>query len=250
MRILVTGASGVLGRRVARLGAEKGHDVVRASRVARDEPGWVTCDLVTGSGLPRAVEGVDAVVHCASDARNHRRVDVDGTAALLAAAPDVPIAYPGIVGSDVIPTPYYRSKQAAEALLERSSTPHAIQRFTQFHQLIWMRVVRRSRYPVVPAAKGTRFQVLDPGAAAASLISALEEGASGHLPDLGGPRAYEAEDLARSVLTAVGTRRPVITFNRPGIVGAAFRAGGNLTPNRDETGITWNEFVAGRLAQA
>ena len=39
-------------------------------------------------------------------------------------------------------------------------------------------------------------------------------------------------------------------INVPGIVGAAFRAGGNLTPNRTSDGKTWNDFVAERMAEA
>lgn len=40
----------------------------------------------------------------------------------------------------------------------------------------------------------------------------------------------------------------MIKLNVPGIVGAAFRAGGNLTPNRTTEGKTWNDFVADMMA--
>ena len=250
MRILVTGASGVLGRRVALIATERGHDVVHGSRTLRDDPAWAQCDLSSGAGVSGAVSGADAVVHCATDSQKHHTVDVDGTAGLIEAAGTTHIVYPGIVGSDVIPMRYYRSKQAVERLLEQAATPHTIQRFTQFHQLVWIRVTSLARYPVVLVPKETRFQVIDPTAAAEALVTAVERGPSGRLADLGGSTAYGARDLARSVVTAVGMRRPVLAVNFPGLVGAAFRAGGNLTENRDRSGMTWNEFVRRRITQA
>jgi len=81
-------------------------------------------------------------------------------------------------------------------------------------------------------------------------VEAAEVGPQGRLPDLGGPTVYDVKDLARSVATALGRSRRVIGVNIPGLVGAAFRAGGNLTPNRDETGATWNDFVAARIGSS
>jgi hypothetical protein len=79
------------------------------------------------------------------------------------------------------------------------------------------------------------------------LVDAVERGPGGRLPDIGGRFAYEMTDLTRSYLRAKGLRRPLVRRNRSGLVGAALRAGGNLTPNRDETGETWNDFVARQL---
>ena len=253
MKILVIGASGVLGRRVAWIADGRGHDVVRASRTERSEAGWVTVDVVTGEGLASAVRNCDAVVHCATDRGAHEATDQRGTAAVIgtaAAAGGVHVVFPGVVGCDVIPYGYYRSKTSAERMLADSKVPHTIQRFTQFHQLIWAVALRLARLPVVIVPRDTRFQVLDPSAAAASLVDAAEQGPSGRLDDLGGPHAYEARDLARSVVAANGMRRKILPVNAPGLIGASLRAGANLTPNRDADGATWNEFVETRLAQA
>src|SRR5690606_29735273 len=153
-----------------------------------------------------------------------------------------------IVGSDVIPLGYYRSKIAAEEILVDSQCPVSIQRYTQFHDLLWYRLARRTRFPVVAVAKDTRFQVLDAAVAARCLLEAAELPAAGRLPDLGGPTIYDIRDLARSVAAALGLRRRIIRVNRPGLIGAAYRAGANLTQNRDDRGETWNDFVARRIA--
>lgn len=246
----MTGASGVLGRHVARIASERGHTVRRLSRREHDSDGWWMGDVASGAGLDEAAFGVEAIVHCASDLRSHRATDANGTRRLITAARgagNIHIIFPGIVGSDVIPLGYYRSKTLAEQALEESDLPFTIQRYTQFHQLLWMVLARLTRSPLTVVANDTRFQVLDAAAAAQQLVGAVERGPLGRLPDLGGPTAYDARDLARSVAVALGRKRKIIGLNVPGLVGAAFRAGGNLTPNRDEHGATWNAFIARKI---
>lgn len=253
MEILVTGASGVLGSRVASIAVERGHTVRRLSRRERDGDGWWTGDITSGAGMDEAAGGVDVIVHCASNPRTHKSTDVNGTRRLIAAARtagNTHIVFPGIVGSDVIPLGYYRSKTLAEKALEDSGLPVTIQRFTQFHELLWMALSMLTKSPLTIVPNDTRFQVLDSSVAARQLVDAVEREPSGRVPDLGGPTAYDARDLARSVATALGRKRKVVGINLPGLVGAAFRAGGNLTPNRDDQGATWNDFVARKLNEA
>ncbi|MCC2334261.1 NAD-dependent epimerase/dehydratase family protein [Cellulomonas wangsupingiae] len=94
MRVLVTGASGLLGRTTAARVRDAGHEVRtfqrRPSGVdgVEDRPGSVT----DPDDVDRAVRGVDAVVHLAAkvslagDPADFRRVNVDGTRTLLTAA--------------------------------------------------------------------------------------------------------------------------------------------------------------------
>lgn len=239
LTILVTGASGVLGRRVATEAARRGHLVRTGSRSG-------PVDLATGTGLEEALAGVEVVLHCATDSGRHQEVDAAGTARLVAMT-SAHVVYPGIVGSDVVPYPYYRSKLAAEEAVAAASGGYSLIRATQFHHLAWGWVRRRLRRPLLMVPNDTRVQVLDPGSLARRMVDAAESGPGGRLPDLGGHFAYEARDLATSALTAMGRRRPVVRINWPGILGASLRAGANLTANRDEEGETWNEFVARRI---
>ncbi len=256
MIILVTGATGTLGRLVVSALASRAH-AVRA--MTRDPDArfpapavGVVADLRTGRGVPDAVDGVGTIVHCATDPGSHRSIDRDGTRMLVDTARRSAVdhlVYPGIVGSDVIPLRYYRSKTAAEDAIASSGIGWSVLRSTRFHQFVWRLLSRSARLPLVVVPASTRAQPIDPEAVATRLADAVEAGPSGRLPDVGGRHAYEVAQLARSHLAAVGSDRKVLPLNLPGIVGAALRAGGNLTPNRADDGRSWNEFVADRIEE-
>jgi len=100
MKVLVTGASGFLGSRIALLLGENGHQVRAAFRPGDDtrllrglpvEP--QACDLLDEICTRRAMAGMDAVVHTAAMVTFQRRlydtqmrVNVEGTRILLRAA--------------------------------------------------------------------------------------------------------------------------------------------------------------------
>lgn len=234
--------------------ARLGHEVIAATRRSGltgplANIRYVEIDLSTGLGLDAALAGVGAVIHSASDFRQPDQVDLAGFRLLdEAAEADVHFIYPGIVGCDLIPAPYYKVKSACEHFLVEAPRPWTILRATQFHQLIWGWYTRPSRNPFLFVPAETRYQVLDPLEMARYLAGAAEAGPQGRMDDLGGPFAYDAEELARSVQVASGGTRRVVAYNRPGIVGAALRAGANLTPNRG-SGETWNEFIARQLTR-
>lgn len=151
MRILVTGASGFLGRAVVAAGAREGHAMIAASRAGAPVGGAsesiATGDL-SGSEVRLDFSGIDAVIHCAArvhvlkreepeaaraafDAMNAtlpvalakeakaagvgRFVQISSVAAIASQTP------PGEVFTDAAPpapaTPYGEAKLAADSAL-------------------------------------------------------------------------------------------------------------------------------------
>ncbi len=182
---------------------------------------------------------------CATDPNEPLIVDL-GQIEYLSTHTDAHLVYPSIVGCDLMAWPYYEAKTACEESLQSRATRWTIMRATQFHQLIWGWYTAPTGWPWLGVPAETRYQVLDPTAFADALAGAVAEGSLGRLPDIGGPFAYDARELARSCQRAIGSKRPVLTYNQRGLYGTALRAGANLTPNR-AGGETWNEFVARQM---
>ena len=255
--ILVTGGTGQLGREVVDLLVAAGRPVRVLSRSATaagpaTAAERVVGDLATGAGLAEATAGVGAIVHCASNRRDTRRVDLDGTRQLLEAARrqgQPHVVFVSIVAVDRVPVSYYRAKLGAERIVGEAGLPWTILRAAQFHTLIHDLLAKLARAPVVAVPRGWGAQPVDVRDVAARLIGLVDAGPVGRAPDFGGPKAYPVEALARSLLAATGRHRPVVRIPVPGKVSRALREGANLTPDQPRGIRTWEEFLADRYAR-
>lgn len=250
---LVTGGTGTLGGLVAGGLRDAGHDVRVLSRSGR--PGTVRGDLLTGEGLDEAVAGVKTIVHCASNPRDARRTDVEGTARLLRAAQRVGVAhfvYVSIVGVDRNPLAYYRAKLDAEGVVERSAVPWTILRATQFHGFVFgmLRVLDRVPF-FLPVPKGFIFQPVDAGEVANRLVELALSEPAGRVGDMGGPEFRTAASLTRAYLNAAGRRKRVLEVPLPGKTARAVREGAQAARVGSGSVLgkaTW-EKVLGRTAR-
>ncbi|WP_182113152.1 NAD(P)-dependent oxidoreductase [Actinotalea sp. JY-7876] len=211
MKVLVTGASGLLGRAVAARALAAGHDVRtfqrRPSAVAGAQD--VRGSLTVAQDVERAVAGVDAVVHLAAkvslagDPADFARVNVEGTRALLAAAaragaarfvqvssPSVAHSGTSIVGAGAGPADpdrargdYARTKARAE-LLALAADGDDMRVVAVRPHLVWgpgdtqlvARLVARARAGRLPLLDGGRalIDTTYVDNAAAAIAAALE----------------------------------------------------------------------------
>ncbi|MFJ4098430.1 SDR family oxidoreductase [Amycolatopsis japonica] len=248
--ILVTGGTGDLGREVVRRLAAEDRRVRVMSR--RPRPAdvryeWARCDLKTGDGLAEAVDGVSAIIHCASTLG---RGDEQVTRNLVEAAKRAGhphVVYISIVGIDVIRFFYYNEKLASEKVIEESGLPWTVLRATQFHELVARASSAQRRLPVTIMPSGFRFQPVSTGDVADRLVALASGEPSGRVADMGGPEVRSARDLAEAYQRSVGRRTPIVSLWLPGKAARAFRAGGNLTPE-NATGVgTFEEFLSSRV---
>jgi UDP-glucose 4-epimerase len=153
--VLVTGASGYVGRSVVCNLAGTGHEVRAVVRKANTAPRhgieWVTGDLLKSDTLPRFTNDIDAIVHLAALTRvresfqkpaDYLSVNVTGTLNLLRALPGVPVVFastasvygaPEIqpIGEDTPldpQNPYAASKVAAEQVVRWASAGSVVLR--------------------------------------------------------------------------------------------------------------------------
>ena len=247
-QLLITGATGTLGHRLVGEATEAGHKVRALSR--RSHGGytgvhWAQGDLLTGDGIDAALDGIDTVIHCAT--QGTRGKDVISATNLISAARRAGvdnIIYVSIVGIDRIPLGYYKSKLRVEEALDASGLGHTIIRVTQFHNLVETMFSVQRFSPALFAIKGVRFQPIDTSDVATHLVSLIDEGPKGRVEDIGGPAVYDHDELGRMYLASLNSRRRVLSLPVPGRIVAVLKSGANLVPANPIGKIGFAEYLS------
>ncbi len=149
MKILIVGATGTLGRQVARHAIDEGYEVrclVRSYKRAAFLKEWgaelVGGDLCRPETLPPALEGVTAVIDAATarptDSRSIKQVDWEGKVALIQAAQAAGIErfiFFSILDAEKYPdVPLMEIKHCSELFLAESGLNYTILRLAGFMQ--------------------------------------------------------------------------------------------------------------------
>ncbi|UFU04890.1 NAD-dependent epimerase/dehydratase family protein [Ruania halotolerans] len=192
MKVLVTGASGFLGRAVAVQIARAGHEVTTLQRRPSGAPGVqdIRGSITDATVVRRAVGGQDAVVHLAAkvslagEPAEFRRVNIEGTRNLLKAAraagvqrfvqvssPSVAHVGNALVGVGAEPADpegtlgqYAQTKAAAELLALSYDSPGLAVLAVRPH-LVWGPGDPQLVARIVDRARRGRLPLLDDGAA-------------------------------------------------------------------------------------
>jgi uncharacterized protein YbjT (DUF2867 family) len=229
--ILVTGASGFVGRHVVRELATSGTRVramVRTARGASVLEG-IDCELVRGdvtdpASLRAAARGMRTIVHLVSiiegSPASFERVMATGTGNLVEAARETAvrrIVLMSALGTGPGATvPYFRAKWAAEQAVSSSGVEHVVLRpsfvfGTDGGALPrFLRIARLA--PVTPViGPGTqRVQPIWVSDLVRAVALAVEADDTGAPVELGGPEAVTWSELWRRLKVALGTRRPTL----------------------------------------
>ncbi|ONI92769.1 LysR family transcriptional regulator [Saccharothrix sp. ALI-22-I] len=219
MKIAVIGGTGLIGSRVVEILNASGHEAVPHSTSTG-------LDLLSGQGLPEALEGADVVVNLtnsptfddASPAFFQKTMDN-----LLAAAGAAGVGHAvilSIVGVDRVPDlVYYRAKVLQEDILKAGPVPYSIVRATQFFEFVdamlsWTadeNTVRLPTTPVQPIAAADVAQAVADVSVGAPLRGIRE---------VAGPEVFPLDELGRITLAARGDQRTVITDDSAGMFAA------------------------------
>jgi NADH dehydrogenase len=229
--ILLTGATGTVGRALLPLLLEEGHDarvLVRdPRRLGRHRVEVrITLGDLADLGDPhqrrQALRGVDTVIHLAASIRDQpgaRIEELNGlaTARLLRAAEAAKVErfvfFSALNASEFQRTRFFRAKALAERAVAASPLETTV--FTP--SIIydrddpWVTLTRRlALLPVLPIAGSGRaeYQPIWAADVARSVIAAL--GRNGGRFELAGPETLTYEEISRMIARSAGRQRPVV----------------------------------------
>lgn len=244
MKIAIAGGTGTIGTRVVEAVIDRGHEPVVLARS-------VGVDVVTGTGLAGALDGVHALIDVVSvaalSARTSRQFFTAATRNLQAAEIPARVAHHvalSIVGVDAAPFSYYAGKVAQENAVRTGPVPWTILRATQFHEFAAQMHARLVRGPVglIPRM---RTQPVAAREVAERLVTLATGEPAGRVADLGGPREERLIDLVRRYARAQGLTERLFEFPMPGPYGTAMRDGTLLTrPGSDLGTHTFDDWLA------
>src|SRR6478736_5882976 len=228
-RILVTGATGFIGRRLVPALIEKGHEVRAMTRhpEAYDGPGDpVGADVNDAASLTAPLEGVEVayyLVHSLDDA-DFERKDAEAARAFAKAAADQgvrQIIYMGGLGDDGELSAHLRSRRQVEGLLGETGVPVTVLRAAivvgagGISWEITRQLVKNLPAMVVPRWATTMTQPIALDDVIRYLVGVLgEDAALGQTYEIGGPDRLTYVDMLL-LAAAEGRGRKVLILEVP-----------------------------------
>lgn len=232
MRVLVTGATGFVGRGIIPALLESGHSVRALARGVREGSLPKGVEVVRGSvadeaQVRAAAEGMDACVHLVAviverGEQTFEAVNVLGTQNLARACADagvrrfVHLSALGAAHDDRFP--YLHSKWLGEEAVRVGGMDWTILRPSAlfgpgagfFKPIVWT----LRWMPVYPLPNGgrTRFQPLAIEDLAACVVRALDGASARESVDLGGPEILDFRAMVEVVMEALGKRRKLMSI--------------------------------------
>lgn len=210
MKVVVAGATGLIGSRTVAGLRDHGVEVVSVSR----GDGF---DVTTGQGLADAMRGAEVVVDVTDAPSRTEATSVSffgtATANLLQEAASAGAEHYvalSVVGADRLPAGYFRAKLLQEDQVRRSVIPHSVVRATPFFETVEAAsrsVAHGDGVHVAPVL--TRLVSTDDVAAAVAHV-AVGVPLFG-LYEIAGPEEHRLTDVAERLLAARGDRREVVS---------------------------------------
>jgi len=249
MKIAVAGATGRVGRHVVEILEVRGHQVVPIARS-------VGVDVITAEGLAAALDGVEAVVDCATSPSPEEQ---PATAFFTTAAENLQqvgsragvrcIVVVSIIGIDRSTAGYGAAKRAHERAALAGPVPARILRAAQFHELVpqLMEWGRQNGTVYVPRMRTQLVAARTVAEALADLATAPEPAGTSEatFPEIAGPREENLAAMASLYASQLADPVEVREVSSPDDPQTPIYEDGGLLPGPDATlaGPTFEEWL-------
>ena len=210
MRVVVIGATGLVGSKLLTILREGGHEAVPAAL----ETGVNT---LTGEGLAKVVSGADVVV----DVSNSPSLEDEAAMSFFQGSTRNILAAEGaegvrhhvalsVVGVErLADNGYFRAKLAQEELIRNSSIAYSIVHATQFFEFV-KRIADDATLGDTVRLAPVMWQPIAAEDVARTLSSVAVGPPINGIVETAGPRAYRFDELVRVALRALGDGRVVV----------------------------------------
>ncbi|HZR52364.1 MAG TPA: sigma-70 family RNA polymerase sigma factor [Streptosporangiaceae bacterium] len=253
MKIAVAGATGRLGRHIAEVLAERGHEVAAISRAAG-------VDIITGEGLADAIKGAEVIVDAATGPSPEQQAATDffvtaahnlQEAGVRAGVKRAVVV--SIIGTDKFTGGYGAAKIAHEAAWQAGPIPVCIVRAAQFHEFV-AQLLDWGTQGDVAYVPEMRTQIVAARTVAELIVEkATEASGPNEVVEIAGPREEDAVALATLLAGRRGTpaKTPATTpvkvqgVRNPADPDAELQATGGLLPGPGArlAGPTFQEWL-------
>lgn len=210
MKIVVIGASGLIGSKLVNILRQGGQDVVEASLASG-------VNVITGEGLDDALVGAEVVVDVTNSPSFEDQAvleffETSGRniiAAEVKAGVKKHVAL-SIVGADQLPeSGYMRAKVAQEKLIQESPIPYTILRSTQFFEFL-RGIVSSATVENTVTLSPALYQPIASDDVVAALADVTVSQAVNGFVEVAGPERVGMADLAKRYLVETGDTRQVV----------------------------------------
>jgi uncharacterized protein YbjT (DUF2867 family) len=220
MKIAVMGGTGLIGSQVVSILNASGHEAVPHS----PDSG---VDLLSGRGLPEALNGADVVVNLTNSPTFDDaslvffQTTMDNLLAAAKAASVRHVVILSIVGADLVPgLVYYRAKVLQEDVLKAGPVPYSIVRATQFFEFL-NAVVSENADETTVRLPAILIQPMASADVAQAVADVSVDPPLRATREIAGPDVFALDELGRITLAAHGDRRGVVTDNNAGMFAPA-----------------------------
>jgi uncharacterized protein YbjT (DUF2867 family) len=210
MKIVVIGASGLIGTKTVKILRSEGHEVISASRSTG-------VNTMTGEGLKHAIQGADVVLDVSNSPSFEDKPVMEffetSTRNILDVEESSGVKHHvalSVVGTErLLDSGYFRAKMVQEQLIKAGKTPYTIVRATQFFEFLGDIATAGTIGDTVHLSSAYMQPIAADDVAGEMSSACLKAPINGTI-EIAGPERVRLSDIVEKYMKATGDQRKIV----------------------------------------